>query len=370
MPHPRHVRGTRFWCARGEATVVSAVAGFIRAGLVLLVLLIAHRSALAQPRTSATRTPFASGTPNSESARHPQETVDIQASLPEAAQPDFAAAMMLFDAGDYAGALLKFQLAYDKSSDARLLWDLAVCEHSLRHYARALPLVHRYLAEAKSMITDAERDEAEALATAIAKFVGPIHIESDQNGATVLVDDVKVGKTPLSDAVLVDMGERKVTLRKHGYKEAMTTVRVLGPESEQHVVLRLERDMPAATLEVVAGTGQWIAVDDGTVGRDRWEGLVSPGQHVITVSGAGYKPKEVQADLSNGGHVTIWVVAQPLAASEKSNRWPLVAVLGSATAVIAIVAYYGLRSSETRAPVQLHGKLDDVSGGFSVKGWP
>ncbi len=332
--------------------------------MALVLALTPSHSAWAQSPASPPP-PSSTGT---EAARHPVENGELRLSLPEPARADYDVAMMLYDVGDFAGALLKFQLAYDKSKDPRLLWDLLVCENSLRHYARALPLVRRFLTEAATLISPVEREEAENLAKAISNFVGPVRIESDQAGATVLVDDVKVGKTPLTEPVLVDMGDRKITLRKRGYKEATAQVRVLGP-SEEHVSLRMERDIPAATLEVVAGAGQWIAVDDGTVGRDRWEGIVSPGKHLIRVSGTGYKPKEVQADLSKGGRVTIWVTAQPLEPSDRSSRWPLVAVLGGATALIAVVAYYGLRPSESRAGTQVLGRLDNVPIGFTAQGW-
>jgi len=311
-----------------------------------------------------------SPSPTGDTVHHsPAEHGDLQASLPESARADYDVAMMLFDAGDYAGARLKFQLAYDESHDARLLWDLAVCENSLRHYALALPLVRRFLAAAAGSITPVERDEAEALIRVISNFVGPLRIEGDPPGASVFVDEVKIGRTPLRGPVLVDMGDRKVALRKRGYKEATAQIRVLGPSDEQVVKLLLERDIPAATLEVIAGAGQWIAVDDGMVGRDKWEGLVSPGKHVIKVAGAGYKPKEVQADLSSGGRATIWVTAQPLEPSDRSSRWPLVAILGSATALIAVVAYYGLRPSETRASSPTHGSLGDISVGMTTQAW-
>lgn len=304
-----------------------------------------------------------------ESLPHTTQNASLQASLPEAARADHKVAMMLFDAGDFGGALLKFQLAYDKSKDPRLLWDLALCETSLRHYSRGLPLVRRYLTEAAELISPDERVEAEALLKMISDFVGPVRVEGDQSGATVYVDEVKVGKTPLREPLLLDMGDRKIALRKRGYKEATAQVRVLGPGEEQVVKLQLERDIPAATLEVIAGTGQWIAVDDGTVGRDRWEGLVSPGKHVIKVSGPGYKPKEVQADLSSGGRATIWVTAQPLEPSDRSSRWPLVAILGGASVLVAVVAYYGLRPSENRATVPVPGRLDTISVGATAKAW-
>jgi hypothetical protein len=286
------------------------------------------------------------------------------------AKADYETAMLLYEAEDYQGAMLKFQLAYNASEEPRLLWNLAVCEKALRHYARALPLIHRYLAEAANVISDTDKQDAEDLAQVISNFVGSIRIEANQPGAAVYVDDVKVGRTPVVGNIDVDMGDRKVTLKKRGFKDVTEQVRVYGPGKPQHVVFKLERDLPAATLEIVAGAGQWISVDDGTVGRGRWDGMVSLGKHVIRVSGNGLKTKEVQADLSNGGHVTMWVVAEPLESVERSSRWQLVAILGGATVAVAVLAYYGLRSNDSPASPVVHGNLDEFTARTSALRWP
>lgn len=285
----------------------------------------------------------------------------LASALPESAKPHFWAAMNLYEANDFRGALLKFQLAYDHSSDPRLLWDIAICEKALGHYARALPLVQRYLSEARAFISEADRESAEELANAIADFVGPVRIECSQPGATVLIDDEEIGTTPLTGATPVDMGKHKITVRKRGFRELTQQVRVLGPTPEQHLTFRLERDIPASTLEVTAGHGQTITLDDTVVGYNRWEGLVSPMKHRVRVSGAGYKPKEVQVDLSDGRRASVWVVAQPLEPIDRTNRWPLVALLGSVTVVVGVVAYYGLRPGP-RAQSSTRGELMTIDG--------
>jgi tetratricopeptide (TPR) repeat protein len=60
------------------------------------------------------------------------------------AKQDYDAGKSLFEAGDYAGALSKFQSASRASGDPRLFWNQAVCERAMQHYARAIALVHRY----------------------------------------------------------------------------------------------------------------------------------------------------------------------------------------------------------------------------------
>lgn len=334
----------------------------------MLPLFLQPFNALAQAPSKAPSVPdsrTAEGTSAPATAEHHAamtQSDSLEAAFPIAARPHFTAALLLFEAGDFRSALLKFQLAYDLSQDPRLLWDIAICEKSLGHYARALPLVRRYLAEAASIISDSHRNEAAELAELIANFVGPVRIECSQPGATVYVDEEELGKTPLVNPMPFDMGNHKVTVRKRGFREVSKSVRVLGPGPEQTLYFRLERDIPAATLEINAGHDQTITLDGLVVGHNRWEGLVSPTKHVVKVSGAGYKPKEVQTDLTDGRRVSIWVVAQPLEPADRSNHWPLIAVIGSVTAVVAVVAYYGLRD-QPRANSPLEGSL----GTFTIE---
>jgi hypothetical protein len=294
---------------------------------------------------------------------------DSTSSLPKEAAEDFESAMFLWEDQDYRGAQLKFQLVYAKTGDPRLLWNLAVCEKALRHYAKALPLVKRYLTDAEALITKEQKDEALELARAIENFVSPVQIETAEAGAIISVDGEEMGKTPLKEPLILDMGDRKITLRKRGFKEATTLIRVLGQKQKEHVVLNLERDIPAATLEVRAGKGQWITVDDNEVGKDRWEGLVSPGFHHVRVTGTGYKTQTVEVDLSNGGRTSVWVTPRPLDPAEKGYLWPLVGALATVTAVVGVVAYYGLKPTNTRANVVETGQLDNLGVGFVHRGF-
>ncbi|MGH7297676.1 MAG: hypothetical protein ACRELB_22250 [Polyangiaceae bacterium] len=43
------------------------------------------------------------------------------------AKAAYDAAKLLVGDGDFAGAAIKFQAAYDQSNDARLLWNIAAC---------------------------------------------------------------------------------------------------------------------------------------------------------------------------------------------------------------------------------------------------
>lgn len=73
---------------------------------------------------------------------------------------DYDTARVLLADGDFGGALVKFTAAYDASKDGRLLWNIAACEKTLRHYARAVALLRRY-AEAPTTNANDKHDAAE-----------------------------------------------------------------------------------------------------------------------------------------------------------------------------------------------------------------
>src|SRR5580692_10239044 len=99
--------------------------------------------------------PAASAQPHGPGPRPTARRASLADSLPADARRDYDAGKLLFEDGDYATALLKYQAAYDSTKDARLLWDVAVCEKSLRHYARALAALARYLTEGHDVLAAA-----------------------------------------------------------------------------------------------------------------------------------------------------------------------------------------------------------------------
>src|SRR5437764_13820664 len=79
------------------------------------------------------------------------QTKTLAETLTGPAKSDYETARLLFTDGDFVGAEIKFKSAYETSHDARLLWNMAACEKSQRHYARAVDLVHKYLDAGQSM---------------------------------------------------------------------------------------------------------------------------------------------------------------------------------------------------------------------------
>ena len=118
-------------------------------------------------------------------------------SLTGTARAEYEAGRILYQDGDYGGALLKFELVYKASKDPRLLWNMAAASKNLRKYSQVQSLLTRFLAEAGPLLTDADRQQASALLETVKPFIGKVTLRVNQDGAEVSVDGAPAGTTPL-----------------------------------------------------------------------------------------------------------------------------------------------------------------------------
>lgn len=189
--------------------------------LVFAVFLIAAPSAAQAPAPSASSASSASG-PGAEA-----ENNSLAQALSGEARVLYDIGRASFRDGDVAAALANFQRAYDQSSDPRLLWNMAACEASLKHWARAMMLVDRYVANGASLISDRDREQASRFRTAAKRFVATVQLDVAP-GMTVTVDGQVVGTAPLGGALYLDAGKRRVSFTKPGYRGIVRTETVAG----------------------------------------------------------------------------------------------------------------------------------------------
>lgn len=222
----------------------------------------------------------------------------------------YEAARVLYEDGDYAGALLSFQRAYDLSGSANTLWNMALCEKNLRRYARAIRLLERYQMEGGERLTEEDRKGATYLITTMRGFVSTVKIAVDQRDATVTVDDEAVGITPLARPLLVDMGFRRVQVKKKGFLPFDERVRVVGG-NEMSVNVKLEAEVHEGRLEVTAGVHDLIALDGQVVAQGRFAGKVQSGGHTLKVTGPGMQPYQSEVVIQDEKLRRIQVTLQP-----------------------------------------------------------
>jgi PEGA domain-containing protein len=202
------------------------------------------------------------------------------------AKAEYAGARILYDDGDFAGALEKLRSAYDMSKDPRLLWNMAACQKNLRHYAEVVRLVDRYLSEGRGYVMDSDRSDATSLLDTVKDFISRVDVTSNEPGAAVFIDDVSVGTTPLGAALPVDMGSHKVRVSKAGFVDFATTVELPGGRPFS-IAADLVVERHEGKLRVVAEPQDVLQIDGKVVGTGLWEGVLKSGTHAVYVTAKG-----------------------------------------------------------------------------------
>lgn len=233
------------------------------------------------------------------------------------AKADYEAGRTLFGDGDYPGALIKFQSAYDASKDPRLLYNVAYCEKNLRHYAKVIATLRRYLAEGDGYLTDKDRKDAQDLITTIQPFTTNATIHVNQDGAQVFVDDEPVGTTPLSGPVVLDIGERKVRVTKDGFEPFEKTIPV-GGSATVNLDVALQPEVHQGRLVVNAPADATLTLDDKPVGTGgKVDMSVAAGGHQLRATAPGMRPYQTEVVVNDKETRQLDVVLEKELAPEK-----------------------------------------------------
>ncbi|MEM6994839.1 MAG: PEGA domain-containing protein [Myxococcota bacterium] len=166
---------------------------------------------------------------------------------PDGAKQHFERGVDLFADGDFASALFEFDNAYALTSNAHLLYNIAVCHYELHEYAAATVAYRKYLAQLENSLDDDRRQQVRDRLDKLDLRVGTVIVESVPSGAVVSSGGDKLGVTPLE--VTLDLGERDLTLTREGYQDTAAPVRVVGGE---RVSVEVELKRAAAPAAVVA----------------------------------------------------------------------------------------------------------------------
>jgi hypothetical protein len=320
-----------------------------------LSLCLGANGAGAQTRKTGSTATATTAPAAATAAASPTPNVTAPAPLAESlkgmARADYAAARILYEDGDYPGALTKLQAAYDASKDPRLLWNMAACEKALRHYVSVLELLERYASEGAQLITEEERAATAELVATVRAFVNELTLTVQPDGATVLVDGLTLGHTPLAKPLRLDMGKRQLRLEKQGFVPHQTEIDLAGGKSAA-LEVTLVPELHDGTLRIVSDPNAVIAVDGHVVGTATWSGKLPSGSHSVHVSAPGKRPHQtdvvVKDDDTNSLLINLVAEAPPAGLTASSSGigtvWWIVG--GVALAGVGLSTYLLLRPGE------------------------
>jgi hypothetical protein len=275
--------------------------------------------------------------------------VPLSQALHGEAKQAYDSAKLLAQNNDFAGALEEFTHAYRLSKDARLLYNMAICEKGLHHYASMKSVLEQYLREGGAAVDADSRTVAQEALAAIKSLVASLRVTTNENGAEVFVDGRSVGTTPLASVVPVDLGPHHVSVKKAGFEAPEQSVDAPGG-TEVPVAFSLAASRHSAQLIVSADVGATIVLDGDTPSQGRFDGAVAPGPHHITVSERGMQTYRADLDLRDGETRQLQVTLE--ADHGGGSPWPWIAGGVAVAAGLAVGGYFLFRpQQQTTTPV-------------------
>jgi tetratricopeptide (TPR) repeat protein len=283
--------------------------------------------------------------------------------------------VQLFREGDFRSALVEFQRSYDLSKNFKVLYNIGQTQYELSDYAGALRSFRRYLQEGASEIDAKRRGEVEDDLRKLGDRVATLDIQCNVEGAEVLVDDVVIGRTPLSEGVLVSMGRRKVVVQKDGIVAPARFVDLAGGDRvpvkvelsdarprPQRCATRGARARLTATPRPrpppePSNTGFWVSL---AVTGGLWAGTGIVGGLALSAH------SDEESRLGTYGATA----ADISSAHSKTKSLALVADVlgGTAIAMTAVTILLGTRGGDSDAPAASTATLRIGPGNVAVRG--
>jgi PEGA domain len=290
--------------------------------LVMLVALsLSSAPAVAQkakrPVKAPEPAPPAAVAPKAPAPVAPKGPAALADTLTGEAKADYESGKLLYGDGDYGGARVKFQAAYDLAKDPRLLWNMAVCEKGQRHYAKVVGLTQKYLTDGGELLSQDDRSEAKDLLDAIESFTVALTLSVNEAGAEVAIDGEPIGTSPLAGPSVVDIGTREISVTKPGFKPFHSSVPV-GGQKQASLQVTLLAELHAGELNVAVEQGGSISIDGKPVGRDHFAGKLKSGGHTLRVEAPGMVPYQSEVVVQDNEKRRIDVVLEPMRAAAAS----------------------------------------------------
>jgi hypothetical protein len=208
-------------------------------------------------------------------------------------------------------------------------------------------LLVRYEREAGASLSADTKAEVDAALGAIRNLVATLRLSVSEPGAQVVLDGERVGKSPLSAPLVVDLGHHTLRVGKPGFEPFEKTIDSVGGEETALSIGLVER-VHQARLVVATAAGAEVVVDRRQVAHGRFDGLLPSGAHDVLVTAPGKKPYRARVELADGETRSLRVT---LAEDAKSPLlWVYIAGGAVAAAGAAVGGYFLLRPHDERGP--------------------
>jgi hypothetical protein len=152
----------------------------------------------------------------------------------------FEHAIKLYEEADYALALAEFERVYELVPDYRVLYNIGQVNLQLGRYARALLMLRQYLTRGGAELPAERRSAVQADLDMLSLKTATLEVVVRPDGADVALDGSPVGRSPLQESLVVDVGEHTLQVSATGYAPQSRKLMLAGGD-RRPVSVELER---------------------------------------------------------------------------------------------------------------------------------
>jgi hypothetical protein len=177
---------------------------------------------------------------------------------PGEADAHFRRGVELYKEADYAAALIEFRRAYEIDPKYQALYNIGETYFQLNDYANALRTLEKYLKDGGPQVSAARREEVQKEIDKLRTRVASLEITTNLPDVEIAVDDVPVGKTPLSTPLVVSAGRRRVTATRPGKPPVTQIVELAGGDAKKLSLAVAVDEGPEAPVPTKVPAAPWV----------------------------------------------------------------------------------------------------------------
>jgi tetratricopeptide (TPR) repeat protein len=212
---------------------------------------------------------------------------------------------ILLENGEFDAASEAFERSVKLNPDKDNLYNLAKCYEVTHRYTEALSLFERILNEFDDALDFEIHDEVSSRISALNASVARLKVESAPAGASIRIDGVTVGNSPLQEPLVLMPGDHKLEVSLEGYETVAHQVNlVAGAQKDVLITLQFSK----ATLSILsneAGAAIWLNGRNIGVTPLAQPLLLDAGVYRVLLQKAGFGAAEEEINLSAGGENTV-----------------------------------------------------------------
>ncbi|WP_437627943.1 PEGA domain-containing protein [Sorangium sp. So ce1151] len=340
----------------------------------LLATLLAPLSSSAQsgPQPAPEQPAPAPSTP-AEAAPAPARAQSMEVPVSEAVRQEalmhFEKGFALLNEGAWSPGLSELLLSRKLFPTRIATYNAAVALRKLQRYDEALDMFETYLRDFP--VSGEEREEALRQIAELRTLVGTIELVGAETGAVISVDGQDRGQYPPIRPLRVPAGNHMLRVFKEGYDPFVIRVDVAGGQTK-NVQVTLRRLARYGSLRVIESSGKPVSVSiDGiVVGKAPWTGILSVGDHEVTLRGEGkVGTQPASASVKSQSVTTLSLLAEELDAVLHVEPVPIGASVWINSVKVGDGVWIGrLKQGTHRVEVRANGYLADAQSVTLSKG--